>query len=142
MKKKFLIFDLDWTLYNPETQALFKWVPELIKHLSQWYTMFVSTRSSDETAKKILKEGNIYDYFEAVMWSTTMEKSQKHIEVFEMVSANSNFYQNCIFIGDWDIDRQVAQESGLAFIKIWKEGKDYCEVDSILEIEEAFKKAK
>ena len=142
MKKKFLIFDLDWTLYNPETQALFKWVPELIKHLSQWYTMFVSTRSSDEKAKEILKQWNIYDYFEAVMWSTTMEKSEKHVEVFAMVSESNSFRQKCIFIGDWDIDRYVAEESWLPFIKIWKEGKDYAEVDSILEIESVFKKAR
>lgn len=142
IKKKFLIFDLDWTLYDPKTQALFKWVPELIKHLSEWYTMFISTGSSDDEAKRILKEWNIFDYFEAVMWSTTIEKSEKHVEVFEMVSWNDNFLQKCKFIGDSDIDRHIAEESWLPFIKIWKEWKDRYETDSILEIEELFKKAR
>ncbi len=142
MKKKYLIFDLDWTLLDEQTKEFFPWVKDFIKKMSQWYTMFVSTRSSDETAREILKNAGVYDNFEVVMWSSVMEKWIKHIEVFEMVSESDSFDQKAVFIWDWEIDRATAYEAGLPFIKIWKEWIDRLEADSVIDIEELIKKAK
>jgi len=142
MKKKYLIFDLDGTLIDEQTKELFPGVSDFIKKMSQWYTMFVSTRSSDEWARERLKNAWIFDYFEVVMWSSVMEKWVKHIEVFEMVSESDSFDQKAVFIWDWEIDREIAYEGGLPFIKIWKEWKDRLEADSVLDIEELIKKAK
>ena len=142
MKKKFLIFDLDGTLINPQTQELFVGVPEFIKKMSQWYTLFVSTRSSDEKAREILKTGKIYEYFDTVIWWSVMEKWPKHIEIFEMLSESDSFNQKTVFIGDSDIDRTIADDAGIPFIKIGKEWKDYYEADWVVNIEEIIRKIK
>jgi len=205
MKKKYIIFDLDWTLINSthkildvienyflenypdlhdtaryylensqwqslqeqlehifndkdlaekETKKIynllsslrdkvrfFPWVQEKIKELyNKWYKLFLTTGSSTNFATKTLKNWWIYDYFEKVIWSDKILKWRKHLEVFQELTWDSDFYKKALYLWDWEMDKIFALESGIDFIRVWNRGKkDENRVKSILEIDKFLK---
>ena len=142
MKNKYLIFDFDWTLGN-STKEIFPWVEEMLKKLvAEKFTLFISSGAWDEALREYCKTWWIYKYFEAIMWSSVIEKSAKHIETFDMCMDDKMFHQKAIMIWDSDSDWAIAEEYWINFIKIWKTWNHRYEVDSVLEVEELVKKVK
>ena len=142
MKKKYIIFDFNWTLLNDKTKELFDWVSEMLKNLSKRYKLLISSQSNDEDIKDFLKEEWIYDYFDIVFGSSVMQKWPKHIEVFEMYLQDQDFANRTVYVWDTDFDRNIAKEAGISFVKIWKEAKDYYEIDNITDLEKYITKVK
>ena len=142
MKKKYIIFDFNWTLLNDKTKELFDWVSKMLKNLSKRYKLLISSQSNDEDIKFFLKEEWIYDYFDIVFGSSVMQKWPKHIEVFEMYLQDQDFANRTVYVWDTDFDRNIAKEAWISFIKIWKEAKDYYEIDNITNLEEYITKVK
>jgi phosphoglycolate phosphatase-like HAD superfamily hydrolase len=92
--------------------------------------------------KENLKIAGIYDYFEIVFGGSIREKWEKHIEVFDMVLEDQNFANRTVYVWDSEQDREIAKQSGISFIKIWKEWLDYYEIDKITDLEEYLPKVK
>ena len=142
MKKKYIIFDFDWTLVDSSTKEFFEWVIEMIEEFSKNYTMFISSRSSEEILREKLKKAWIYEYFDVVFWSSVLEKWPKHIETFKLLTADDDFENKAIFVWDWEIDRDLAEKTWLIFIKVWKENKDYYEINKITDLKDYITKIK
>jgi len=142
MKKKYIIFDFNGTLLDDNTKELFTWVHEMLKNISERYKLLLSSKSDDEDIKEFMKEEWIYSYFDIVFGSSIMEKWEKHIEVFKMYLEDQDFENRTIYVWDNEFDRGIAKEAGISFVKIWKEGKDYYEIDNVIELEEYIGKIK
>lgn len=142
MKKKYLIFDFNWTLLNDKTKELFDWVHKMLENLSKRYKLLLSSKSDDEDIKDFLKEEWVYKYFDIVFGSSVREKWPKHIEVFELYLDDQDFANRTVYIWDSELDREIAKNAWISFVKIWKEWKDYYEIDNISELEEYLKKVK
>jgi len=142
MKKKYIIFDFNGTLLDDNTKELFTWVNDMVKNLSERYKLLLSSKSDDEDIKEFMKEEWIYSYFDIVFGSSIMEKWEKHIEVFKMYLEDQDFENRTIYVWDTEFDRGIAKEAGISFVKIWKEGKDYYEIDNVIELEEYIGKIK
>jgi len=130
MKKKYLIFDFNWTLVD-KNKEFFDWVIDMTKRLSKDYTLFLSSQTNDEELKKYTKQAGIYEYFDVVFGSSVMEKWEKHIEVFKLMLDDPDFENKTILIWDSDFDREIAKQAWIFFVKVWKENKDYYEIDKI-----------
>lgn len=142
MKKKYLIFDFNGTLLDDNTKELFPWVNKMVERLSERYKLLLSSQSDDEDIKDFLKEEWIYKHFDIVFGSSIREKWPKHIEVFELYLDDQDFANRGVYIWDSELDRAIAKEAWISFVKIWKEGKDYYEIDNILEIENYLERVK
>lgn len=103
----------------------FEWIPEKIQELSKKYTLFLSTWNSDKFAKKILKQWEIYDCFEKIMWSSFIPKSPQHIKNFIEHTNDEDFIDSAVFIWDGQMDEAIAQFYWMDFIHIspFKENK-------------------
>ena len=142
MIKKYIIFDFDGTLIDTKTKELFDGIPEMLKNLSENYTLFLSSRSDDEDLKEFLKTEQLYWYFDVVFGSTIREKWKKHIEVFDLVSEDQNFINKTIYIWDDEFDRNIAKMAWISFVKIWKEGTDAYEIDKTTDLIDYIPKVK
>ncbi len=142
MIKKYIIFDFDGTLIDTKTKELFDGIPEMLKNLSENYTLFLSSRSDDEDLKEFLKTEQLYWYFDIVFGSTIREKWKKHIEVFDLVSEDQNFINKTIYIWDDEFDRNIAKMAWISFVKIWKEGTDAYEIDKTTDLIDYIPKVK
>jgi len=142
MKKKYIIFDFDWTLVDSKTKEFFDGVVEMIERLAKDYTLFISSRSMEDFLKQKLKSVWIYDYFEVVFGSGVIEKWPKHIETFDLLIWEDDFSEKTIFVWDWEIDRELAKETWLIFVKVWKESKDYYEIEKTTDLEKLLPKIK
>ena len=142
MKKKYIIFDFNWTLLDDKTKEFFEWVPELLKELSKRYKLFLSSQSDDEAIKDFLKKEWVYEYFDIVFGSSVMKKWPKHVEVFNLYLDDRDFENRTIYVWDSEFDREIAKEAWISFVKIWKEWKDYYEIDKITDLKEFISKVK
>lgn len=142
MIKKYIIFDFDGTLIDTKSKELFEWIPEMLKNLSENYTLFLSSRSDDEDIVDFLKTEQLYWYFDVVFGSTIREKWKKHIEVFDLVSEDQNFINKTIYIWDDEFDRNIAKMAWISFVKIWKEGTDAYEIDKTTDLIDYIPKVK
>jgi len=142
MRKKYIIFDFDWTLVDSNTKEFFDWIIEMIRDLSKNYKLMISSQTDDEDLKQILKTASIYDYFEVVFGWSVREKWEKHIEVFDMVMDDQDFANRTIYVWDSEFDREIAKEAWISFVKVWKEGKDYYEIDKTIDILDYIEKVK
>ncbi len=119
MKKQYIIFDLDWTLIDSTTKDFFEWTLDTLNALSKNYQLFLTSRSSIETIREKLTSAWIYEIFDVVMWGDVIEKSAKHIEVFEMYSEDTNFSQKAVYVWDSEFDEIIAEESYIPYICMW-----------------------
>ena len=142
MLKKYIIFDFNGTLLDDQTKELFDWVRDMIKNLSKKYKILISSQSDTDDIKDFLKEEGIYDFFDIVFGGDILEKWEKHIEVFNMYLEDQNFENRTVYVWDTEFDREIAKKAGISFVKIWKEWKDYYEIDNILEFEDYIEKVK
>ena len=121
----------------------FEWVPKKIIELSKKYKLFLTTWNSTKFAKDILKKWEIKDCFELIYWSDEIKKWKQHLEIFKNYSENENFYNESVYIWDWDMDKYFATESWIDFIRIWNfEENDNPIIESVLEIENVLQKYK
>lgn len=114
----------------------FEWVPEKIKELSKDYKLFLTTWNSTQSAENHLKKWNIYDLFEQVYWSDIVLKWADHLNIFNDYSWDDLFFKKAIYIWDWDWDRNYAQLFNIDFIRIWNQGEDKYEIESVTQIDE------
>jgi len=142
MRKKYIIFDFDWTLIDSKTKELFEGIKEMLKSLNKNYTLFLSSSADDEDLVDFLKTEQLYQYFDVVFGWSVREKWEKHIEVFDMVMDDQDFANRTIYVWDSEFDREIAKEAWISFVKVWKEGKDYYEIDKISDLEEYLPKVK
>ena len=140
MRKKYIIFDFDGTLVDSNTKDFFEGVIPMIKKFSKEYILLISSQSDDEILKESLKNVQIYDCFEVVFGGTIREKGEKHIEVFDMVLDDQNFINKTVFVWDSESDREIAKEAWISFVKIWKEWKDYYEIEKVTDLEDYIEK--
>lgn len=142
MRKKFIIFDFDWTLVDSNTKDFFEGVIPMIKRLSKEYKLLISSQADDDFLKETLKNAQVYDNFEIVFGWSVREKGEKHIEVFDMVLDDQNFTNRTVYVWDSELDREIAKESWISFVKVWKEWQDYYEIDKVTEIENYLEKVR
>jgi len=142
MRKKYIIFDFDWTLIDSKTKELFEGIKEMLKSLNKDYTLFLSSSADDEDLVEFLKTEQLYQYFDVVFGWTVREKWEKHMEVFELITEDQNFANRSVYVWDSEIDRNIAKEAWISFVKIWKEGKDYYEIDKTVDILDYIEKVK
>ena len=102
----------------------------------------MSSQSDDEAIKDFLKKEWVYEYFDIVFGSSVMEKWPKHIEVFNLYLDDRDFENRTIYVWDSEFDREIAKEAWISFVKIWKEGKDYYEIDKITDLKDFISKVK
>jgi phosphoglycolate phosphatase-like HAD superfamily hydrolase len=142
MKKKYIIFDFDWTLVDSNSKEFFNWVIEMIKNLSKKYTLFISSQTDDKILKEKIKNAWLFNNFEVIFWWWVLEKWPKHIEVFDMLTQDQDFENRTVYIWDSELDREIAKEAWISFVKIWKEWLDYYEIEKTTDLEEYLKKVK
>lgn len=104
------------------------WTIEKIKQLSKDYKLFLSTWSSTAFAEKFLKKWWVDIYFEKIMWSDKIPKSNEHIEIFKEISTDENFCKLAISVWDWQKEEQIAYENDITFIHIWDEYKTISDI--------------
>lgn len=119
--KKYIIFDLEWTLVESSfwKYELFTWVASTLASLSKDYTLFLSTAASDVRVREYLKQQNLYNYFEYILGSSYIQKSEKHIEYFQEIILDDNFCKKTVFIWDSSSDKYIAHQKDIDFIGIW-----------------------
>jgi FMN phosphatase YigB (HAD superfamily) len=117
------------------SHTFFPWVLEVVKKLSQDYTLFLTTGNSTPFATEVLKDGWIYECFEKVLGSDEILKGKPHLEIFRELSWDEEFYSHAIYTGDGPSDRAFAKEARIDFIHIWNEWKDVYEILSVKDIE-------
>ena len=129
------IYKLLWDLRNKV--QFFPWIKEKIKELyNKWYKLFLTTWSSTEFAKKTLKDWNIDKYFEKIIWSDEILKGREHLEIFENLSQDKDFYKKSLYIWDWNMDKIFAQEKNIDFVRVWfKWENNEKRIKSVLEID-------
>jgi phosphoglycolate phosphatase-like HAD superfamily hydrolase len=118
----------------------FPWIPKKIKELSKKYKLFLTTWSSTDFAKKSLRKWWIKDCFELIYWSDKILKWQEHLDIFADYTWDNNFFEDSIYIWDWDMDRVFAKKSSIDFIYIWNKKIDKYEIESIVQIDAILKK--
>jgi len=133
------IYKILWNLRDKV--KFFPWVQEKIKELYQkWYKLFLTTWSSTDFATKTLKDWWIYDYFEKIIWSDKILKWKQHLEVFQELTWDPNFYRKALYLWDWEMDKIFALESGINFIRVWSRWKENeNRVKSVIEINKFLK---
>lgn len=114
----------------------FPWVTEKIEDLSKNYKLFLSTWSSTKFAKNTLKDAWIKKYFEKILWSDEILKWAKHLEIFEELSLDENFYKNSVYVWDWEMDKIFANEKNIDFIRVWSRWKkNENRINNIIELD-------
>lgn len=101
-----------------EKWDFFDWVPEKIKQLSKKYKLFLSTWNSTIFAEENLRKWDIYNYFEYILWSEKISKSDEHIKIFKDYIWDDDFEKYAIFVWDWEKDREIAIYCWIDFIHI------------------------
>lgn len=120
----------------------FKWIPEKITELKDDYKLFLTTWNSTEVARKHLIKWWIIEYFEMIHWSDVILKWMDHLNLFKEYSEDENFFENSIYVWDWQSDRLYASEAWIDFIHIWNEKQDKFEIESVTHIDEILHKFK
>jgi len=113
----------------------FKNVPEKILELSKKYKLFLSTWNSTQFANEMLEKWWIKDCFELIYWSSEIPKWIKHLEIFKDYSEDDDFYNNSIYIWDWEMDKLFAEQMWVSFVRIWNFKKDKYEINSVAKID-------
>ncbi len=104
------------------------WTIEKILELKNNYKLYLSTGSSTKFAEKILEKWWVKKYFEKILWSDIIPKSEEHLDIFEEYSWDKDFFKKSISIWDSLRDELFAKNRNIDFIKIW------CKLKSISEI--------
>lgn len=107
------------------------WTVEKILVLKNKYKLYLSTWSSTQFANEILEKSWIKQYFEFVLWSDKIPKSEIHLDMFMEHSQDENFYINSISIWDWLCDEIFARNRNIDFIKIWQKYKSIKDIKDI-----------
>lgn len=116
------------------------WIQEKIKQLSKNYRLFLSTGSSTDFANNTLKDWWIKNCFEIIYWSDKILKWKEHIDIFKNSTWDSDFYKNCVYVWDWEMDKIFAMESWIDFIRVWyKWEKDENKIISVKDIDNFIK---
>ncbi|MDD3646089.1 MAG: HAD-IA family hydrolase [Candidatus Gracilibacteria bacterium] len=116
-------------------------VQKKIRKLSKKYRLFLTTGSSTRFAKETLKDGSIEDCFELIYGSDEVLKGKDHIDIFKEYTQDENFYKNSLYIGDGDMDKLFAQESGIDFIRVGTRGtSDEVKISSVTYIDNILEK--
>ena len=97
----------------------FPWIKEKLKTLSKDYKFFLTTWSSTKFAKQTLEDWNIKQHFEKIIWSDKILKWHGHLEIFEKLSFDKDFYKNSIYIWDWEMDKLFSWEKNIDFVRVW-----------------------
>lgn len=95
------------------------WVKEKIMELSKNYKLFLTTWSSTKFAKQTLKTWWLDKYFELIYWSNEILKWKDHLNIFKDYSLDVNFFENSLYIWDWEMDKIFASESWIDFVRVW-----------------------
>lgn len=128
---------ITWELYDILSRMesdFFPWVVEIIKKLSNSYTLFLSTWNSDIFAEKNLRRENIYNCFKLVLGSVHIPKWPRHIEAFRESVWDDDFIQKSIYVWDGSTDRNIAHSHNIDFIHISIDGGDKYEIESVKDI--------
>ncbi len=112
---------------NHESEFI-DWTIEKIIKLSNKYKLYLSTWSSTKFANEILKKWWIYNYFELILGSENIQKSEKHLDIFQNHSNDNNFFENSYSIWDSEKDKYFAELRNIDFIKIWNKYKSISEI--------------
>ena len=104
-----IIFDYNRTIFNPETNALYDGVLELLQSLSLNHNLVLV--SKDEMGREIkLKNMGIAEYFE-----NTIFVKEKTVEVFKSLVKND---EKVLVVGD-RVRGEICIGNQLGFITIW-----------------------
>ncbi len=107
------------------------WTIEKILELKDKYKLYLSTWSSTKIAKEILEKSKIAEYFEVILWSDKIPKSEIHLDMFMENSGDKDFFINSVSIWDWVNDEIFAKNKNIEFIKIWDKIKGINEIKNI-----------
>lgn len=110
--------DIYKKINNLWNSKFFDGVPEKIKELSKKYILFLSTWNSTTFAENNLKNWEIYDCFEYILWSEKTPKSDEHIKIFKEIVWDDDFEKKSIFIWDGEKDREIAKKCAIDFVHI------------------------
>lgn len=109
-----IIFDYNRTLFDPETDALYAGVIELLKKLSEQNELSLISRN-DPSHENRLQELGIRGYFKEIAFV-----EEKTTQIFKKLADGE---QNIIVIGD-RIKEEISLGNQLGFITIWiRQGK-------------------
>lgn len=100
-----------------------EWTIEKILELKENYSFYLSTWSSTNFAEQILEKWWIRQYFELIIWSNEIPKSEEHLDIFMEHSGDEDFFKLAISIWDSPRDELFAKERNIDFIKIGEEYK-------------------
>ena len=104
---------------------------EKILELKDRYKLYLSTWSSTKITNEILEKSWIQKYFEVILWSDEIPKSEMHLDMFMEQSGDKDFFNNSISIWDWINDEIFAKNKNIEFIKIWNEFKGFSDIKNI-----------
>jgi len=114
-----IIFDYNRTLFDPETDSLYRGVSGLLKTLSKKYDLFLISKNEPGRKEKFEKMG-IKNYFQKVVFVENKTK-----QLFEDLSNNSC---DVFVVGD-RVREEIFLGNILGFITVWvKQGKFACEL--------------
>jgi len=107
------------------------WTIKKIIELKDRYKLYLSTWSSTKFAEEILEIWWIKKYFEIILWSEKIQKSEEHLDIFMEKSNDPNFFQLSISIWDSPKDEYFAKQRNINFIKIWEKYKSISDIKNI-----------
>jgi len=107
------------------------WTIKKIIELKDRYKLYLSTWSSTKFAEEILEIWWIKKYFEIILWSEKIQKSEEHLDIFMEKSNDPNFFQLSISIWDSPKDEYFAKQRNIDFIKIWEKYKSISDIKNI-----------
>ena len=81
-----------------------------IKTIKDDFILFISTGNSTQFAKKMLEQWWILEYFELVLWSEIVPKTEEHIKIMQNHMNDNSFCEKAIFVWDWARDREIAEK--------------------------------
>lgn len=96
----------------------YPWVKDILETLSKNYKIILSTVSSDDYANTILEKAWLKKYFSLILWSTFIQKWDKHIEKMKEYFFDENFASKTIYIWDSEKDEIIAKSNNIKFIKV------------------------
>ena len=104
---------------KPLNINFYSWAIDLIKRLSKKYDLYLSTWSPEHILEEVLNHWEILDYFKLTKWSKFIQKWVEHIEIFKDYSEDSEFEKYSILIWDWYMDKFIAEQCWIDFIRVW-----------------------
>lgn len=115
---------------NHESKFI-EWTIKKIIELKDRYKLYLSTWSSTKFAEEILEIWWIKKYFEMILWSEKIQKSEEHLDIFMENSNDPDFFKLAISIWDSPKDDYFAKQRNIDFIKIWEKYKSVSDIKNI-----------